>query len=176
MTFIDRKVTRPGTTRRVRMDGHDYAYPGYYFVTICTHGRQMLLGHIEDGSIIRTSAGMMVESVIAESETRFSTVTIDSQIVMPNHVHVLIGLAIGLEDDALTENLSDIVRWIKNATHRRSGIGVTQAGWQPYRGKLWQKSFHDHIVRGEKELETLRNYIATNVVRWGEDAFYEGSP
>lgn len=123
MAFVDRNTTRPGTTRRVRMDGHDYAYPGYYFVTICTHGRQMLLGHIEGGSISRTSAGEMVETVITESEARFSTVTIDSRIVMPNHVHVLVGLAIRLEDDAFAENLSDIVRWIKNATHRRYGVG-----------------------------------------------------
>lgn len=174
MAFADRKTTRPGTTRRVRMDGHDYAYPGYYFVTICTADRQRLLGQIEDGLQSYSTAGMMLQDVIAESGSRFSTVTIDSQIVMPNHIHVLIGLAIRLDDEALAENLSDVVRWIKNASHRRYGIGVKQSGWQPYQGRLWQKGFHDHIVRGEKELETLRNYIATNVERWEEDTFYEG--
>lgn len=110
MSFVDRSQTRRGTTRRVRMVGHDYAYPGYYFVTICTHEQQMLLGHICNNSITYTPAGVMVRSVINECESKFSTVRIDAQIVMPNHLHMIVGLAVRLEDEALTDNLSDVVR------------------------------------------------------------------
>jgi REP element-mobilizing transposase RayT len=36
-------------------------------------------------------------------------------------------------------------------------------------GKLWQRNYHEHIVRNEAELNKIREYIATNPSRWSQD-------
>jgi REP element-mobilizing transposase RayT len=31
---------------------------------------------------------------------------------------------------------------------------------------LWQRGFYDHVVRDEQDLRRIREYIATNPIRW----------
>ena len=38
--------------------------------------------------------------------------------------------------------------------------------------KLWQRSFHDHIIRNQKDYDMIWEYIDTNVLRWEKDCFY----
>ena len=38
--------------------------------------------------------------------------------------------------------------------------------------KVWQRSFHDHIIRGEKDYEKIWEYIEFNAFKWQEDCFY----
>lgn len=40
--------------RSIRLQGHDYAAPGAYFVTICTINRSPLLSTIGDGEVADT--------------------------------------------------------------------------------------------------------------------------
>lgn len=91
-----------------------------------------------------------------------------------NHVHILVGLSIRLQDEPGHENLQDVMHWFKSTSHQRYRAGVKNANWRPYDRQVWQEGFHDHIVRSEIELETLRKYIATNVEMWEKDRFYEG--
>lgn len=154
------------------MLGHDYAYPGYYFVTVCTYERQMLFGSIRSGAISHTAAGIMLTGVLKRVELQFDSVSVDRFVVMPNHFHVLVGLSVRLDDEPASENLSDVVRWIKNSSHRQYVEGVRESGWDRYDQRLWQESYHDHIVRNDKELETFRAYFASNVERWEEDTFF----
>jgi len=37
---------------------------------------------------------------------------------------------------------------------------------------VWQKSFHDHIVRGKQDYEKILDYIENNPSKWSEDKFY----
>jgi putative transposase len=37
---------------------------------------------------------------------------------------------------------------------------------------VWQGRFHDHIIRNERELNYIREYILTNPTRWAEDTFH----
>ena len=37
---------------------------------------------------------------------------------------------------------------------------------------IWQKLFHDHVVRGEKDYLKIWNYIEGNPSKWEEDCFY----
>ncbi|MGE4284561.1 MAG: hypothetical protein AB7G87_12725 [Clostridia bacterium] len=39
--------------KNMRLKDYDYSQVGYYFVTICTYGRQYLFGKIVDGAMIR---------------------------------------------------------------------------------------------------------------------------
>ena len=39
--------------------------------------------------------------------------------------------------------------------------------------KIWQRSYHDHIIRNEKSLNKLREYVLYNPARWEDDVFYK---
>lgn len=39
---------------------------------------------------------------------------------------------------------------------------------------LWQKSFYDHIIRGETDYLRIWQYIDANPAKWREDCYYEG--
>ena len=88
-------------------------------------------------------------------------------IVMPDHVHVVLqplpiegGNVMATRLDQY-HNLEDIVAGMKKHTsleiNRRSGDS----------GRLWETEYFDRIVRGEKDLEELIDYIHHNPVRWG---------
>lgn len=38
---------------------------------------------------------------------------------------------------------------------------------------IWQKSFHDHIIRGEADYLRIWHYIDTNPAKWREDCYYK---
>ena len=76
--------------------------------------------------------------------------TVDSFAVMPNHVHFLLGLG-----GSAGVTLGDIVGSYKAAVTRFSR-----------RTGLWQRGYHDHVVRDEDDLARIREYIATNPARW----------
>ena len=37
---------------------------------------------------------------------------------------------------------------------------------------VWQRSFYDHVIRGEDDYHTVAEYIDGNPARWREDCFY----
>ena len=37
------------------------------------------------------------------------------------------------------------------------------------RGALWQRSYYEHVIRNEKALNRIRDYIANNPARWADD-------
>jgi len=43
--------------RSIRMRGHDYAQPGWYFVTVCVQGRRPLFGTVVNGRMALADAG-----------------------------------------------------------------------------------------------------------------------
>lgn len=157
----------------MRIKEYDYRSPGYYFVTICTHARHHYFGRIHGGEVILTEPGEMVRDCINTIPDRFENTTIDCFVVMPNHVHILIGLVVRLEDTPEVTNLIDVMQWFKSTTHRRYTDCVRKLGWLGYDGKVWQEGYHDHVVRNERQLEILRSYVASNPANWEEDEMYE---
>jgi putative transposase len=72
--------------------------------------------------------------------------------VMPDHVHLLLS--------ALRENLIKLIgRWKSYTTHLVQLQGRV--------GKLWQRSFYDHGLRGDEDLIKVAEYIVYNPVRKG---------
>ena len=41
-----------------------------------------------------------------------------------------------------------------------------------YGHQLWQRSFHDHIIRDSCDYDKIWEYIDTNVLKWELDCFY----
>jgi len=62
--------------------------------------------------------------------------------------------------------LPNIIHRFKTLTTNRYISGVKNDGWPPFDGKLWQRNYYEHIIRSEKELINIREYIANNPVNW----------
>ncbi len=157
--------------KRLRLKGYDYTERGLYFVTVCTGGKRCILGEIRDGRMLPSPLGRIVQEEWARMEERSPRVHIHAFALMPNHVHGII--AIGREEgDADLEgqprpSLSRIVGAFKGASARRMNIACGTPG-----RTVWQRGFHDHIIRSERALNRIHDYIEDNPFRWSEDRYF----
>ena len=149
-----------------RKRDYDYRAAGAYFVTICTQNRLPLFGYVHRDLMCWNAAGGMAAAFWDAVPAQFPGVLLDSAIVMPNHTHAIIVL------DAGGVSLSESVQWYKIRSTNAYIRGVKDHGWERFPGRLWQRSFHDHIIRSEASWEHIRYYIMTNPAQWTEDRFY----
>ncbi|MDD5567618.1 MAG: transposase [Candidatus Omnitrophica bacterium] len=160
-----------------RLKGYDYSQNGYYFVTICTYGRQEWFGKISNGDMELNTNGCIVSACWNDLPNHYRNVELDEFIVMPNHVHGIIGInnvGNGLKPFPTTDQLipsktknhglSEIIRGLKTFSSRRIN-GTIESGNKFH----WQKSFYDHIIRNELSLNRIREYIVNNPRNWNED-------
>ena len=148
MEFYSRKPTR--------IPGYDYSSQNYYFVTICTHGKECIFGSVGN----RNKWGQIAYQDLKEIERHFSNIQVDNFIVMPNHIHAIITM-----DGANSISLDRIIGLYKSGVTRK--IHQEQPDM-----KVWQRSFHDHIIRNQKEYEQIWQYVQYNDQKWEEDCFY----
>jgi REP element-mobilizing transposase RayT len=163
---------RPNTMRHT---AHDYTAPGAYFVTICVHDGQMLFGQIVDDAMQLNPLGGLAQRCLLEVMRHHPTVRLDAFVVMPNHVHVLLWIVQPSVQPPtpgpqrafaapIAGSLSTLVGTYKAEVSRQA----KRAGLAPA-GPLWQRNFWDRIVRDDRELANVRNYIQTNPQRWDLD-------
>ena len=153
--------------KRNRLKDYDYSLPGAYFITICTRDRRNLFWENVGASIARPQDvilsyyGRTVENAILAIPGYYPGVTVDHYVVMPNHIHLL--LRIDADDDGrpmVAPTISRIVQQMKGYVTKKIGISV------------WQKLFHDHVIRDERDYQKIWNYIEGNPMKWAEDCFY----
>lgn len=140
-----------------RIKDYDYSAQNYYFVTICTHQKQCIFG---DPMALNTF-GVIAEKLLLEIPVHFSGVIIDKYVIMPNHIHVIFNIA----EKGIS--LIDLIGSYKSAVTKE--IHKVQP-----KLLIWQKSFHDHIIRNQNSYEKIWNYIDGNPLKWNEDCFYIG--
>jgi len=159
-----------------RLPDYDYAQPGAYFVTIVTEGRMELFGHIHNNIMCLNIPGGIVWQVWDDLPSHYNNVQLDAFVVMPNHVHGIIfltespdvgeGLSPSPTDDGRkTHGLPEIVGQLKSYSSRRTNQYRKTPGMT-----VWQRSFHDRIIRNDRELSATREYIAYNPLVWALDA------
>ena len=144
---------------------------GAYFITICSHGRRPVFGRIVDGTMQLSLCGRMVESCWVELPHHYPNAIVDSHIVMPNHTHGIIILkrpnsAQGMDAECIptSHSLGEIVRGFKALSTRQ----INEA-WGTMGVPVWQRGYYEHVIRGEKSLNAIREYIENNLVNWGFD-------
>jgi REP element-mobilizing transposase RayT len=149
---------------------YDYSTPGYYFVTICVKNRLPLLGRIADGVMRPSRAGAMVDQVWGDLPDHYPGVEVDAWIVMPNHVHGIVVIHEPTDTpDSTRLSLLDVMQRFKSLTTARYIAGVKEQGWPPFPRQLWQTSYFERVIRGDRELDEARRYIADNVAKWALD-------
>ena len=144
-----------------RLPKYDYASDNYYFVTICTHNKKCIFGKPQELS----RYGKIVEQHILALSDHFNGVHIDQYVVMPNHIHLIIVLGCN-PHNRCDVSLETVIGLLK------SGI-TRQIHKEEPEEKIWQRSFHDHIIRNQKSYEKIWLYIESNPQNWEKDCFYE---
>lgn len=149
---------------------------GYFFVTICTKDRIQYFGvganiirpnnEIDANNILPNKYGKTIENIRLQIPSIYENVTLDEYIVMPNHIHGIIMI-----DDVQAINnrpygtLSQIIKWFKQISSKQ----LHQSWLKEFQR---QKSFHDHIIRNEEELNRIREYIKNNSENRRNDEHY----
>jgi len=87
---------------------------------------------------------------------------LDQHVVMPNHIHGLLQLLpIQAQGEQRGVGLSAIINQYKSAVTR---CAIKESGNTGC--VLWQRGYYEHVVRDEKDLYRIREYIVTNPLRW----------
>ena len=157
-----------------RLRNYDYSQNGAYFVTICVKGRHELLGTIDVGDgvldvpcIQLSEYGNITKKHIDAIGCHYGHVAIQESIIMPNHIHMII--SINRENGTSrtpspTQNranatLPSLISTLKRFVHSECG------------SSLFQRSYHDHIIRNDDEYLRIAEYIKNNPATWQEDCF-----
>ena len=154
-----------------RLHNYNYSRDGYYFITICTYERKCILSNIVgEGEPLPqlTQNGKIAENYILSINEKYSCAEIDKYIIMPNHLHIILRLKNNGRGTP-SPTISNIIGWMKyNITKEINQANNTQGN------TIFQRSFHDHIIRNEKDYLKIWNYVDANAQKWKEDCFYNG--
>lgn len=169
--FVER-ADGPRKRKPLRLKEYDYTQTGAYFITICTKNREHIFGEIVGGAVRENVFGEIVKSCWQYLPNHYSAIELDEFVVMPNHVHGIIMIlpddndaapvGAGLRPAPTTTttkrySLSEIVRAFKSFSARqinelRKTIGIP----------VWQRNYYEHIIRNERALNRIREYIQNN--------------
>ena len=168
--------------KSTRIKNYDYSSPGAYFVTICTRDRMNILSEIiktdftvadkttnsaavgeglapPEMTVELKPCGEIAKEQLQLIEERFSSVTVEDYVIMPDHIHAIIFLHENAGGASPSPTLNDVVCAFKSLTSRscKQKYGIE---------KIFQRSSAEHIVRDRDDYETRRKYIYENPKRW----------
>ncbi len=174
--------------RSIRLRNWDYSSEGAYFVTICTHERELTLGHIENDRVILSQIGDIVAAEWTRTFEMRPNYRLDYSVVMPNHFHGIVVIADRVSQQGVGATCgrpdqigaSEIKRNGPGISSLGSAIGGFKSAVTSRCRKLvcmpvlqvWQRNYHEHIIRNENELFRCREYIENNPLKWTLDRYY----
>lgn len=160
--------------RSIRLRGFDYSQPGAYFLTICSAERKCTFGSIENGRVVESGLGKVIRACWIAVPQHFPSTEIDAFVIMPNHLHAILNIKKkpAGSDGHSRENFAaptiasvpTIVRTFKAAVARRVRETDTSIS-----GPIWQRDYHERIIRDGKEYAETCRYIGLNPIRWELD-------
>ena len=157
--------------RTIRLQNFDYSSNNLYFVTICVQDRECLLGKIVNDNLYLLPFGHIVKSFITSIPQHYPQTIVDIFQIMPNHIHMIIGLESHGRTQGSAPTLGTIIQRFKTMTTHNYLEGMKIHGWKSFNKKLWQRDYYEHIVRDKRDLNRIREYIENNVANWHKDKF-----
>lgn len=179
--------------RSIRLKGYDYSQGGAYFVTICTQDGRLLLADSDVHNMIDTwweklpakfPAVDIDAQVVMPNHIHGIVVIRDSTTIRPQspggsgeglstdlaaHFHPKALPEEWAGSDEAAPTLGQVVRWFKTMTTNAYIRGVKERGWQPFATRLWQRNYYEQIIRNERHLAAIQQYISDNPANWDAD-------
>ena len=146
--------------KNIRLKYYDYSLEGYCFITICTKNRECILSTIKlnnnkNYNMALTPIGEKVDQYLNKVRNIYLNISIDEYIVMPNYIHIIL-----IIQKKEKNSISKIIQQFKGMVTKDLGYSI------------WQKLFHEHIIRNEKEYLKIKQYIINNPYNWENDKYY----
>lgn len=166
--------------KSIRLKNYDYSTAGVYFITICTKDRKNyfwlqkeIYSKFIGKNIIRpyriplSKYGRIAERKLLNIPRIYKGISVSSFVIMPNHIHMLLMVGSNQWNNNstmldITEDKASVTRVVKQF----KGTVSKEVGFS-----VWQRSFYDHIVRSEKDLTKMWQYIKSNPLLWEDDCF-----
>lgn len=176
--------------RTIRLKDYDYSHAGAYFVTVCAWKKECLFGEIVDREVRLNDYGQVVMSEWQATAMIRHEVKLDEFIIMPNHLHGIViintnGPCVGANGCSpkirrteqmktgrsaesplriKQKSISSLIAGFKSAVTKSINVARSAPG-----APVWQRNYYEHIIRNEKELHAIRQYIRYNPMKWDED-------
>ena len=162
------------TRKNIRLKGYDYSKAGCYFVTICIKERHNIFWDAQtvgaacgrpsdDCRPVLSETGLLIDTELKRIANIYGCVNIDNYVIMPNLVHMIISLSVIQNADGrprAAPTISRIINQFKGSISKQLGYSI------------WQKLFHDHIIRNDEVYQRIWSYIDENPMRWTEDKYF----
>ena len=168
-----------------------------YFITICTKEKKHILGEIPVGApahgcpvnhinhpntrlvihinrpntypdinmcckINLSENGKIVKQYIENINDIYEHAKLNIYTIMPNHIHMIANISTGhLWAGAPTITIPKIINSLKTITSKKIGYPI------------WQRNYHEHIIRNENEYYRIAEYIQNNPYNWEKDNLYK---
>jgi len=126
-----------------RLSHFDYCGPNIYFVTCTTHLREPIF--------LNSRPVDMVLSITNDAGEKYGFITLVF-CFMPDHLHLLLG---GRENS----DLKDYIKAFKQVS--------AYSYKKEFNNTLWQRSYYEHVLRGDEDVRDSALYILNNPVRAG---------
>src|SRR5487761_912951 len=166
--------------RSIRLSRYDYSGRGAYFVTICTQQKKHMFGEVVEGEMKPNEYGKIITLYWKDLSRRYPIVELDGSVLMPIHIHGIIRIVGAIHELPLQTSaraihesplrkrrkmlLPKIIGYFKMNTAKR----INETRNTPALA-VWQRNYYEHVVRNDDELNKIRDYIATNPLRWQTD-------
>lgn len=162
--------------RLPRLRWHDYSATATYFVTLNVFGRVPLFGSVRGQGVVLNEYGTIAEEEWRRCKDLRSEVDLGAFVIMPNHLHGIVTIA----PHAVTRNRTDRVgtNAHRPALHRcPRSLGALVAGFKSSATKrinllrnspgatVWQRNYHEHVIRNDKDLAAISEYILNNPLK-----------
>ena len=104
--------------------------------------------------------GKAAEENLLMISIRNPGIRLDKFVVMPNHIHAILDIR-----DSGQADLNVVIRQYKMSVTKKVRQRVPDF-------QVWQRSYHDHVIRNQAGYEKIWTYIENNPLKWEEDCFY----
>ena len=119
-----------------------------------------------DGSPVLKLIGTITQTVTEQISVKYPSVRVDNYAIMPNHIHLLLSL----ESDGTgnpSPTVGTIIGWYKYSISKQANQALGTVGTA-----IFQRSYHDHVIRNEKDYTEIWEYIENNPRKWALDRYY----
>jgi putative transposase len=146
-----------------------------YFVTICTYGKRCALGEIITERMHLSPLGQIVSECWTRIPDHFLNAKLDEYIFMPNHVHGIIVIRDGRGTACRAPTVEGFGKPVKNSLPTiirsfKSAVTRTVNEMNDTPGiPFWQRNYYERVIRNDRELNLIRQYIEANPLQWELD-------
>ena len=160
------------------------------------HNRECLFGQIQNGQMILNEYGKIVEQCWNNLSNHYDNIELDAYVIMPNHFHGIILITDNVDNVDNVRAIRELpihelpihelprqqqkqrqqqrrkmllpkivgrfkMNSAKQINQMRNTPGIS----------VWQRNYYEHIIRNDKSLENIRNYIINNPAKWQDDDY-----